>query len=128
MVAARPVATLTGGGAYSHLRWSPDDQKIAFLEDMKVMVLSASGGKPVRAADVTVQGFAWVPDNSGLIVSARGELWFIPRAENGSRSQLTFGELSYESPDISAGGNLVVSRRSLYGPDSDIVMFTGLKW
>ncbi len=38
---------LTGGGTYTNLRWSPDDKTIAFLEDMKVMVVSAAGGKPV---------------------------------------------------------------------------------
>jgi hypothetical protein len=38
--------------------------------------------------------------------------------------------LSYESPDMSKAGNLVVSRRGLYGSgaESDIVMFSGLKW
>jgi Tol biopolymer transport system component len=124
------IGRLTGDGTYTNLRWSPDDKTIAFLEDMKVMVVSAAGGKPVPASDLTVQGFTWSPDNSGLIVSSRGELWFIPRAENRSPSQLTFGELSYESPDISAAGLLVVSRRGLSGPasDADIVMFSGLKW
>ena len=126
MVDSRTVARLTGGG-YSNLRWSPDDKRIAFLQDMKVMVVSAAGGEPVRAADVAVQGFAWTPDNSGLIVSSRGQLWFIPRAENLSPSQLTFGELSYESPDISADGRVMVSRSGL-GADADIVMFSGLKW
>jgi len=134
MVDARPIATLTGDATYLNLRWSPDDKKIAFLQDMQVMVLSASGGKPVRAAVVTVQGFAWVPDNSGLIVSSTvsrsGELWFIPRAENGSPTQLTFGELSYKSPDIGPKGSLVVSRQGLYPSEkeSDIVMISGLKW
>jgi Tol biopolymer transport system component len=133
IVDAYPIATLTGGGIYSNLRWSPDDKTIGFLEDMKVMVISASGGKPVRAADFAVQGFTWAPDNSGLIVSrivsTGGELWFVPRVEGRSPSQLTFGELSYESPDIGPTGNVVVSRRGLAtGADADIVMFTGLKW
>ena len=118
---------LTGDGTYANLRWSPDDKTIAFLQDMKVMVVSAAGGKPVPASDLTVQGFAWAPDNSGLIVSTHGELWFIPRAENRSPSQLTFGELSYESPDVSADGRVVVSRSGL-GSEVDIVMFSGLKW
>jgi Tol biopolymer transport system component len=128
------IAKLADGGTYSNLRWSPDDKKIAFLQDMKIMVVSASGGKPVQASAVTVQGFAWAPDNSGLIVSSivstRGELWFIPRKEGSLPSQLTFGELSYESPDISRpGGSLVVSRRGLdTDGKSDIVMFSGLKW
>jgi Tol biopolymer transport system component len=120
-------AMLTGGGTYTNLRWSPDDKTIAFLEDMKVMVVSAAGGKPVPASDLTVQGFAWAPDNSGLIVSSRGELWYIPRVEGRTPSQLTFGELSYESPDVGTDGRVVVSRSGL-GADADIVMFSGLKW
>jgi Tol biopolymer transport system component len=129
MVDARTTAMLSGG-TYSNLRWSPDDNRIAFLEDTKAMVVSASDGQPVRAADLPVQGFAWTPDNSGLIVSTHGELWFVPRVEGRTPSQLTFGELSYESPDISPAGSLVVSRRGLSGQasDSDIVMFSGLKW
>jgi Tol biopolymer transport system component len=127
MVDARTIAKLTGSGTYSSLRWSPDDKKIAFLEDMKVMVVSASGGMPVQASDVAVQGFAWTPDNSGLIVSTRGELWFIPRSDRDSPSQLTFGELSYESPDIGTDGRVAVGRSGL-GAKGDIVMFTGLKW
>jgi dipeptidyl aminopeptidase/acylaminoacyl peptidase len=118
------------GGTYSNLRWSPDDQRIAYLQGTDLMVANVSGGEPVRAADLKIQGFSWAPDNSGLIVSTRGELWFIPRVENRSPSQLTFGELSYESPDMNAGGSLVVSRRGLYPAvsDSDIVLFLGLKW
>ena len=111
MVDARAVVKLTGG-TYSNLRWSPDDKKIAYLQDGKIMVVSASGGEPVQAAGVDwIQGFTWAPDNSGLIVStSTGELWFIPRSDRASPSQLTFGELSYESPDMSATGTLVVSR------------------
>lgn len=131
---ARAIATWNTRGTFSNLRWSPDDKKIAFLQDMKIMVISASGGDPVQAAQgLTVQGFTWTPDNSGLIVSnivlTGGELWFIPRKDRDAPSQLTFGELSYESPDIGPTGNLVVSRRGLAtGADSDIVMFSGLKW
>jgi Tol biopolymer transport system component len=117
------------GGTYSNVRWSRDYKKVAYLRDMKVMVVNASGGEQVPATDLTVQGFAWAPDDSGLIVSTRGELWFIPRKERESRSQVTFGELSYESPDISMTGELVASRKGLYEPgESDIVIFRGLKW
>jgi hypothetical protein len=124
------VTTLSAGNAHSNMRWSPDDRKIAYLEDTRIMVIDATGGKPVQAVQgLIVQGFTWAPDNSGLIVSTHGELWFIPRVEGRPPSQLTFGELSYESPDISQGGTLVVSRRGLgMGTDTDIVMFTGLKW
>ena len=54
-------------------------------------------------------------------------LWFVPRVEGRTPSQLTFGELSYESPDISTDGRVVVSRSGL-GAGADIVMFSGLKW
>jgi Tol biopolymer transport system component len=126
------VVKLPAGDMYSNVRWSPDDKKIAYLMNTNLMVVSVSGGEPVQAAHMAVQGFTWAPDDSGLIVSTRGELWFIPRADRDSPFQLTFGELSYESPDVSPGGILVVSRRGLSGPgsdgDSDIVTFTGLKW
>jgi hypothetical protein len=129
VAAEKAIAKLAGASTYSNLRWSPDDKKIAYLQDNNVMVIGSSGGQPVRATDLAVQGFAWAPDNSGLIVSTGGQLWFIPRKENASPSQLTFGELSYESPDVGTGGNIVVSRKGLYAPEeSDIVMFSGLKW
>jgi Tol biopolymer transport system component len=123
------IAKLAAGHTYSNLRWSPDDKKIAYLQDQNVLVVGALGGEPARATDVPVQGFAWTPDNKGLMVSTRGELWFIPRQERDSPAQLTFGELSYGSPDISADGTVAVSRRSLYADkEADIVLFSGLKW
>jgi|SRR5665213_262599 len=126
------IAKLGGSGTYSNLRWSSDDKRIAYLHDGRIMVVSVSGGDPVEAAQgFPVQGFTWTPDNSGLIVSTHGELWFIPRSDRALPAQLTFGELSYESPDLSStGGNLVVSRRGLSGSadEADILMFSGLKW
>ena len=138
----RSLTKFNGDNLFGNLRWSPDDKKIAYMQDSNLMVADLSGGEPVRAAggDLTIQDFTWAPDNSGLIVSSTQgrtsfdplifNLWFIPRVEGRSASQLTFGELSYESPDVSAGGNLMVCRQSLYGSraDSDIVMFSGLKW
>jgi hypothetical protein len=91
-------------------------------------VVSTSGGEPVKAASMAVQGFAWSPDNSGLVVSTHGELWFVPRVEGRSPWQLTFGESSYESPDIDSAGNVAVSRRIVDSSESDIVMISGLKW
>jgi hypothetical protein len=85
-------------------------------------------GRPSKRQACPIQGFAWAPGHSGLIVSTHGELWFVPRMEGRSPSQLTFGELAYESPDVDSAGNVVVSRRSLDGSRGDIVMFSGLKW
>jgi len=122
------VVKLPPGDTYSNLRWSPDDKKIAYLQNTNLMVVSVTGGGPVKATDMAIQGFAWAPDGSGLIISTHGELWFVPRVEGRSPGQLTFGELAYESPDIDAAGNVVVSRRTLDGSEADIVMFSGLKW
>ena len=33
MVDAQVIVKLSGGGTYSNLRWSPDDKKIAYLQD-----------------------------------------------------------------------------------------------
>jgi Tol biopolymer transport system component len=130
--ALRTLAEL-GSEFYSNLRWAPDDETIAYMEandiDSGIWVVNASGGDPIRA-DAGIrrpQGFTWAPDNSGLIVSTHGELWFVPRKEGATASQLTFGELSYESPDISGDGKLVATRSGL-GVDADIVMIFGLKW
>jgi Tol biopolymer transport system component len=65
------------------------------------------------------QGAAWLPDGSGLIISSsQGSLMSYPPTYNlwevhldGSPpAQLTFGESSYEFPDLGRQGNLVVSR------------------
>jgi Tol biopolymer transport system component len=122
LVAGGRVVTKLKAGEYSNLRWSPDDTRIAYLEDsMNLMVARLSTGELVRAAtgNVRIQGFAWAPDGSGLIVSsAQGSvlahpptygLWFIPRVGD-TPSQLTFGESSYQSPDAGPQGNVVVSR------------------
>jgi Tol biopolymer transport system component len=119
LVAGERVVTQLKAGPYSSLRWSPDDQRIAYLDGSALMVATVSNGELVRAASGKIQGFAWTPDGSGLIVSsAQGSvmddpptynLWFVPRVGD-TQSQLTFGEASYESPDVSASGEVVVSR------------------
>ena len=97
------------------------------LANTELMVVGIAGVEPGKAAD-SIQGFAWEPEGSGWIGSTHGELWFVSRVEGRSPSQLTFGELAYESPDVSATGDVVVSRRGLDTSEADIVMFSGLKW
>lgn len=128
------TVTELGTDYYTNLRWAPDDNKIALLEGSDihsdVLVVSVAGGRPLIASEGISwpNGFGWTPENSGLIVSTgRGELWFVPRSDRASPAQLTFGELSYESPDVSGDGRVAASRSGL-GKDADIVMFTGLKW
>jgi len=138
------VVTKTPGvGLYSNLRWDPGDKKLAYQEGRNLLIADVSGGEPVRApvGEAPVAGVAWAPDNAGLIISSSRDtsgplvfnLWLIPRKEGSLPSQLTFGEPSYATPDISsAGGSLVVSRTfvppSGSMTEADIVMFTGLKW
>ena len=105
-------------------RWSPDDRQIAFLNEpggasfqKNLVLVDASGGTPRQvASDFYFQGFAWTPDGSGVIISsAQGSTMAYPPTNNlwyvslgsGRPVQLTFGESSYEFPDLNAAGELV---------------------
>jgi eukaryotic-like serine/threonine-protein kinase len=123
---AKPIATLPSGIS-SNLRWSPDDRQLAYLQEVggftfstQLMIADVSGGSPrVIASDSLFQGITWLADGSGLIVGSSAgslmpypptyNLWKIP-LDGGARRQLTFGESSYEFPDLGRQGNLVVSR------------------
>ncbi|MGH9254076.1 MAG: protein kinase domain-containing protein [Vicinamibacterales bacterium] len=122
----RPIARLPTGW-YSNLRWSPDDRRLAYIYEggsaafsTTLFVVSASGGESrTLADDFYYQGAAWLPDGSGFVVSsAQGSLmsypptynlWTVP-LDGGPPAQLTFGEYSYESPDLGPASGLVVSR------------------
>ena len=113
--------------AVSSLRWSPDDRQLVYIQDLggltfasDVMVVDVSRGVPRRAAAGSLfQGVTWLSDSSGLIISTSDgslmpypptyNLWKVP-LDGGARSQLTFGESSYEFPDLGVQGQLVVSR------------------
>ena len=121
----RKVTALSSEYNYSDLRWSPDDQKIGFQRgrtfDYDVFYVPAAGGdvQPVTHDGNPLDGYAWLPDGSGVVYSSsRGDtvlylrtmnLWSV---ETGGRNlrQLTFGETSYNSPDVDRQGNIVASR------------------
>jgi Tol biopolymer transport system component len=123
---SRALAELPAGLS-SNLRWSPDDTQLAFLHEAggftfssQLMVTDVAGGSPRRvAADSLFQGFTWLPDGSALIVSSSAgslmpypptyNLWKIP-LDGAVQTQLTFGESSYEFPDLGTEGSVVVSR------------------
>jgi len=123
---AKAIATLPTGIS-SNLRWSRDDHQLAYLQEIggftfstQLMIADVSGGSPrVVAHDSLFQGITWLADGSGLIVSSSAgslmpypptyNLWKIS-LDGGARRQLTFGESSYEFPDLGTQGNLVVSR------------------
>lgn len=123
----RAVTKLPGSLQYNP-RWSPDDRQIAFLREpggadfgMSLLVQDLSSREPhkVLGASTLLRGFAWTPDGSGLIVSSAQQstmsyppsfnLRMVPVA-GGAPVQLTFGEISYESPDIGKDYKLVASR------------------
>ena len=121
----RSIARLEGDFTYSDVRWSPDDRLLAFQRgrtfDDDVLYLPSGGGelKPATQDGVPLSGFAWLPDGSGVIyASSRGStvlylpttnLWSVHLGGKDLR-QLTFGEFSYESPDVDARGNVVATR------------------
>jgi Tol biopolymer transport system component len=122
----RVVAELPPG-VHSNLRWSPDDRWLAWIHEAggssfatRLGVVSASGGDArYVGGDYYLQGAAWLPDGSGWVVSSSQgslmsypptyNLWVVP-FEGGSATLQTFGEHSYESPDVGLQGRLVASR------------------
>jgi eukaryotic-like serine/threonine-protein kinase len=107
-------------------RWSPDGNMVALQRnsgadfDKRVYVVPLSGGdgRDIAHAD-DMKGLAWLPDGSGLVFSSsRGSTVLYPptfnlRAVNrdGTRErQLTFGDLSYEQPDVGRSGAVLASR------------------
>jgi Tol biopolymer transport system component len=131
-VAARDLSTTRiianlPGGLYSNIRWSPDDRRIAFIRDVDtdffstLMVADATGGEPrVISQNSFLQGFTWLPNESGFVVSSSqgstmpyppaSNLWTLPLDARTPPRQLTFNESSYEYPDMSPEGSLIVSR------------------
>ena len=110
-------------GTYSNLRWSPDDRCIALQRlghrgfDGHIDVVNVATGSRHQASSGTwLQGFAWLPDGSGLVYSAaRGSTMLYPpafhlrvvRIDGGGDRQLTFGDHSYVEPDVHASGKCV---------------------
>jgi serine/threonine protein kinase/Tol biopolymer transport system component len=130
---ARSVSPMPVGTYYS-LRWSPDDRRIAIVQEeggatfaSNILVVDLPNGSPrTIPGNFSSQGFAWAQDGRALIVSsAQGSmmaypptynLWRVPLS-GGSPVQLTFGESSYEFPDLQTQGGLVASR---VRPHSDV--------
>jgi eukaryotic-like serine/threonine-protein kinase len=122
---AQVVTRLSPEFGYANLRWSPDDRLLAYQSgrtfDMDVRYVPASGGtpQPLTRDGNLENGFAWLPDGSGVVFSSsRGDtvlylptmnLWTVRLDGTGLR-QLTFGETSYLSPDLDREGNIAASR------------------
>jgi serine/threonine protein kinase len=113
-------------GYYTAVRWSPDDRSIALLRKSGVgfngmidVCRVDTGERQEIVGGSWLEGFAWLPDGSGLVYSSSlGSTLLYPPVFNlrviqldgsGDR-QLTFGDQSYVEPDIHASGKLVAGR------------------
>jgi Tol biopolymer transport system component len=120
------VATIASGHPCRSPRWSPDDSWLAFLSSSvtqfreEMCLVPADGGQAkVIAAAGSMNGLAWMPENSALIYSSSaGSTIPYPRVCNlrsigldGSRDrQVTFGDASHVAPDLHQSGKLVACR------------------
>jgi Tol biopolymer transport system component len=125
---SRKLIVLPNEYNYSDLRWAPDDRKLGFQRgrtfDYDVFYVPAEGGnlQPITQDGNPLEGFAWLPDGSGVVYSSsRGDtvlylrtmnLWSVETGGKNLR-QLTFGETSYISPDLDRHGNIVATRRQI---------------
>jgi Tol biopolymer transport system component len=113
---------------FLHPRWSPDGQWIAYQSGdsirFEVYVVPSAGGTPsqVTQENNMINGFAWLPDSSGIVFSSsRGDtmpylptsgLWQIALRDRRVR-QLTSDETSYLNPDIAPNGSIVAGRQRI---------------
>jgi Tol biopolymer transport system component len=121
---ARRVALLPSG-YYAAVRWAPDDRSIAlqrssptFYGSIGIYQVDTGESHEVLSGS-RLEGFAWLPDGSGLIYSsARDSTLLYPpifnlssiRLDGGGDRQLTFGDQSYVEPDVHASGTVVAGR------------------
>jgi Tol biopolymer transport system component len=108
------------------VRWSPDDRSIAFHRasgsgfNGYIDVCRVDTGERLELVSGSLlEGFAWLPDGSGLVYSSSRDstVLYAPvynlrsiRIDGSGDRQLTFGDQSYAQPDVHASGKLVVAR------------------
>jgi len=122
----RSVRTLSGEGVFGSPRWSPDDRMIALQRndilqfDQRIVIVRLDGGEPLEIARADfLQGFAWGPGGSAIVFSSSAgstvlyppvySLWLVDTNGRNARP-LTFGDVSYEDPDVDRNGRIVASR------------------
>jgi Tol biopolymer transport system component len=124
-------------GLSDGLRWSPDNRTFAFHTsalsyfDGHLLMIPAAGGEPRSLLRLgAVRGLAWLPDGSGVVYSSSaGSTVPYPPTYNLRQigidgrddRPLTYGDVSYVSPDVHPSGRLVACR--IRG-DSDIWQFS----
>jgi Tol biopolymer transport system component len=111
---------------YAHPRWSPDDRNIAFehsvgswVDDLYVIASTGGDIRQVTHDGALIKGLAWLPDSSGLVFSSarKNTVMYLPlmqlwrqRLDGGDPEQLTFGDASYDYPDVGRDGRVLASR------------------
>jgi eukaryotic-like serine/threonine-protein kinase len=119
------VAQFAPAMYYLYPRWSPDGKWIAFQRGdsvrFDVFVAPAAGGEPRQLTrdNNMMNGFAWLPDSTGIVYSSSrdGTMPYLPALglwqvtlRDGSVRRITSSEESYNNPDISRNGAILVSR------------------
>jgi len=120
-----PVAQLPDSNV-ARLRWAPDDRSIAihrrnsFDFNGSIDIYHVDTGQCQMAVSGSLlEGFAWLPDGSGVVYSSsRGSTLLYPpvfnlrsiRLDGSGDRQLTFGDQSYVQPDVPVSGKLVTAR------------------
>jgi Tol biopolymer transport system component len=122
------VAKFAPATYYLYPRWSPDGRWIAFQRGdsirFDIFVAPATGGEPRQLThdNDMMSGFAWLPDSTGIVYSSSrgGSMPYLPplslwkvALRDGSVRQVTSGDASYMTPDISKSGAILVSRMKL---------------
>jgi len=130
------VAHMAPEYTYRLPRWSWDDRLLAYQRDNLafanyIEIVPASGGQPREVArSEWLKGFAWLPNESGLVYSSsRGSTLLYPPIFNlrtvGQHGrddrQLTYGDQSFVEPDVHQSGCLLASR---IRTQSDVWKFT----
>jgi serine/threonine protein kinase len=113
-------------GYYSVVRWAPDDRSIALQRSSRSgfngwidVCRLDTGERHEVVSGPLVEGFAWLPDGSGLVYSSSRDstLLYPPvfnlrafQLDGSGDRQLTFGDQSYVEPDVHASGKVVAGR------------------
>lgn len=111
-------------------RWSPDDSSIAYnmgnltwADDL--YIVPEHGGEPrqITHQKQFISGLSWTAAGDGIVyATASGnnllylsttELWFASRSGS-NPLQLTYGDVSYQWPDVDSQGNVVASANTIH--------------
>jgi Tol biopolymer transport system component len=137
----RNLATAVNPYAFLHAAWSPDGKRIAVTQaqggvsrPVSVVTVRLADGRREslgKASFVDMSDLTWLPDGSGLIVSAfdpstftGGQLWRIGYPD-GRLTRITSDANEYDQLTVSADGNTIAAVRTRKQPDLWVASATG---